>query len=178
MTTNTGTQPQPLLPMERSRHMTEGVAKHPNTSSVQLKCVRWGITMHWPLHWPHMYTWPLWVLAAVVCVEWQAATSMILLDTEEEEEEWVWCCSDRSHTERLTSLSQPWSEPGSAGCSCYRCPTVRKCWHPRRKATPRLSAPESGRSPRRSGTRKPREKLLGVKNNRSNFYTTFFPQLS
>ena len=67
------------LPMESSRHMTEGVEKQANTSSVQLKCVRWGRTTDWPRHWPHMNTWPLWVLAADVCVEWHAAISMILL---------------------------------------------------------------------------------------------------
>lgn len=76
-----------VLPMERSLHVTEGVAKHAKTSSVQVKCVRWGSTIDWPLHWPHMYTWPLWVLAADVCVEWQAAISTILSKKPEERTE-------------------------------------------------------------------------------------------
>lgn len=66
------------LPVERSLHITDGVAKHAKTSSVQVKCVRWGNTIDWPRHWPHMYTWPLWVFATDVCVEWQAPTSTIL----------------------------------------------------------------------------------------------------
>lgn len=49
--------------------MTEGVARQANTWSVQEKCVRWGSKMHWPLHWPHTNTWPLWVFAADVWVE-------------------------------------------------------------------------------------------------------------
>ncbi len=57
-------------------------------------------------------------------------------------------------TVSLTSLSQSWSELGSAGCSCCRCPVVRMCWHPRHKATPRLLVPESGRSLRQSGEEK------------------------
>ena len=65
--------------MDSSLHITEGVAKQANTSSVVLKCVRWGRTMDWPRHWPHMNTWPLCVLAADVCVEWHAAISTILL---------------------------------------------------------------------------------------------------
>lgn len=138
--------------MERSLHITEGVAKHAKTSSVQEKCVRWGSTIDWPLHWPHMYTWPLWLLAADVCVEWQAAISTILSEKPEE----------RVKAERrqfivsavmasLTSLSQSWSELGSAGCSCCRCPVVRMCWHPKHKAAPRLLVPWSGHSLTQSG---------------------------
>lgn len=80
------------LPIERSLHITEGVAKHAKTSSVQVKCVRWGNTIDWPLHWPHMYTWPLWVLAADVCVEWQAAISMILSEKPEKRSKWTAVC--------------------------------------------------------------------------------------
>lgn len=131
-----------FLPMERSLHITDGVAKHAKTSSVQVKCVRWGSTIDWPLHWPHMYTWPLWVLAADVCVEWQAAISTILSKKPKEKirmfrslwEEgllylWGWW---------LTSLSQSWSELGSAGCSCCQCPVVHMCWRPKHKASPHL----------------------------------------
>lgn len=67
-------------PMVSSRHMTEGVAKQAKTSSVLVKCVRCGSTMGCPRHCPHMYTWPLWVFAAEVCVEWQAAISTILVE--------------------------------------------------------------------------------------------------
>lgn len=77
--------------MESSLHMTDGVAKQAKTSSVQEKCVRCGSTMDWPLHWPHMYTWPLWVLQADVCVEWHAAISTILLGEGEE-------CVTHTHT--------------------------------------------------------------------------------
>lgn len=55
--------------MDRSLHMTDGVAKQAKTSSVQLKYVGWGKTTDWPLHWPHIYTLPLCVFAAEVCVE-------------------------------------------------------------------------------------------------------------
>lgn len=65
-------------PTERRRHVTDGVAKQPKTSSVLLKCVRWGLDTAWPRHWPHMKTWPLWVLAADVWLVWHAATSTIL----------------------------------------------------------------------------------------------------
>lgn len=149
--------------MERSLHITEGVAKHAKTSSVQEKCVRWGSTIDWPLHWPHMYTWPLWLLAADVCVEWQAAISTILSEKPEE----------RVKTERrqfivsavmasLTSLSQSWSELGSAGCSCCRCPVVRMCWHPKHKAAPRLLVPWSGHSLTQSGGGKKTSKTSKV----------------
>lgn len=150
-----------VLPMERSLHITEGVAKQAKTSSVQVKCVRWGRTMDWPLHWPHMYTWPLWVLAADVCVEWQAAISTILSKKPEERTEH--CFKKKNWEKRfiisvvtasLTSPSQSWSEPGSAGCSCCRCPVVRMCWHPKHKATPRQLVPERGHSLRQSGEEK------------------------
>ncbi len=145
-----------VLPMERSRHITEGVAKHAKTSSVQVKCVRWGSTIDWPLHWPHMYTWPLWVLAADVCVEWQAAISTILSKKPEERSEQCLGQCDEGFIisvlmESLTSPSQPWSELGSAGCSCCRCPVVHMCWPPKHKATPRLLVPGSGHSLRQSG---------------------------
>lgn len=66
------------LPTERRCHVTAGVAKQANTSSVVLKCVRWGLATAWPRHWPHIRTCPLWVLAADVWLVWQAATSTIL----------------------------------------------------------------------------------------------------
>lgn len=65
-------------PTERRRHVTDGVAKQPKTSSVLLKWVRWGLATAWPRHWPHMKTWPFWVLAADVWLVWHAATSTIL----------------------------------------------------------------------------------------------------
>lgn len=80
------------LPIERSLHITEGVAKHAKTSSVQVNCVGWGNTIDWPLHWPHMYTWPLWVLAADVCAEWQAAISMTLSEKPEKSRRWMVVC--------------------------------------------------------------------------------------
>ena len=67
-----------LSPTDRRRHVTAGVAKQANTSSVEEKCVRCGRVTDWPRHWPHMYTWPPCVLAADVCAEWQAAISIIL----------------------------------------------------------------------------------------------------
>lgn len=69
----------PRLPTERRCHVTAGVAKHANTSSVLLKWVRWGLATAWPRHWPHIRTWPLWVLAADVWLVWHAATSTILV---------------------------------------------------------------------------------------------------
>mgnify|MGYP007134268031 CR=1 FL=1 len=65
-------------PTDRRRHVTAGVAKQANTSSVEEKCVRCGRVTDWPRHWPHMYTWPPCVLAADVCAEWQAAISITL----------------------------------------------------------------------------------------------------
>lgn len=51
----------------------------------------------------------------------------------------------------LTSLSQSWSELGSAGCSCCRCPVVHMYWPPKHKASPRLLVPGSGHSLTQSG---------------------------
>lgn len=68
-----------LLPTERRCHVTAGVAKQANTSSVLLKWVRWGLATAWPRHWPHIRTCPLWVLAADVWLVWHAATSTILM---------------------------------------------------------------------------------------------------
>ena len=65
-------------PTDRRRHVTAGVAKQANTSSVEEKWVRWGRVTDWPRHWPHMYTWPPCVLAADVWAEWQAAISTTL----------------------------------------------------------------------------------------------------
>lgn len=65
-------------PTESSLHIMAGVEKQANTSSVQVKWVRCGEMTACPRHWPHMYTWPLWDLAADVCDEWQAAISTIL----------------------------------------------------------------------------------------------------
>lgn len=67
-----------LVPIERRCHVTAGVAKQANTSSVLLKWVRWGMATAWPRHWPHIRTCPLWVLAADVWLVWHAATSAIL----------------------------------------------------------------------------------------------------
>lgn len=67
-----------LVPIERRCHVTAGVAKQANTSSVLLKWVRWGLATAWPRHWPHIRTCPLWVLAADVWLVWHAATSVIL----------------------------------------------------------------------------------------------------
>lgn len=72
-------RPLSLLPTERRCHVTAGVAKQANTSSVPLKWVRWGLATAWPRHWPHIRTWPLWVLAADVWLVWHAATSTILV---------------------------------------------------------------------------------------------------
>lgn len=66
------------VPIERRCHVTAGVAKQANTSSVLLKWVRWGLATAWPRHWPHIRTCPLWVLAAEVWLVWHAATSAIL----------------------------------------------------------------------------------------------------
>lgn len=65
-------------PTERRRHITAGVEKQANTSSVQEKWVTCGRTTDCPRHWPHMYTWPLCVLAEEVWAEWHAAISTIL----------------------------------------------------------------------------------------------------
>ena len=65
-------------PADSRRHVTAGVAKQANTSSVAEKCVRCGSVTDCPRHWPHMYTWPPCVLAADVCAEWQAAISITL----------------------------------------------------------------------------------------------------
>lgn len=65
-------------PTDRRRHITAGVEKQANTSSVQEKWVMCGRTTDCPRHWPHIYTWPLCVLAAEVWAEWQAAISTIL----------------------------------------------------------------------------------------------------
>lgn len=70
--------PIKLLPTERRCHVTAGVAKQANTSSVLLKCVRWGLATAWPRHWPHIRTCPLCVFAADVWLVWHAATSTIL----------------------------------------------------------------------------------------------------
>ncbi len=71
--------PITLLPTERRCHVTAGVAKQANTSSVLLKWVRWGLATAWPRHWPHIRTCPLWVFAADVWLVWHAATSTILM---------------------------------------------------------------------------------------------------
>lgn len=68
-----------LLPTVRRCHVTAGVAKQANTSSVLLKWVRWGLATAWPRHCPHMRTCPLWVLAADVWLVWHAATSTTLV---------------------------------------------------------------------------------------------------
>lgn len=72
------TNNETLLPTARRCHVTAGVAKQANTSSVLQKWVRWGQATAWPRHWPHIRTCPLWVLAADVWLVWHAATSTIL----------------------------------------------------------------------------------------------------
>lgn len=71
--------PITFLPTERRCHVTAGVAKQANTSSVLLKWVMWGLATAWPRHWPHIRTCPLWALAADVWLVWHAATSTILV---------------------------------------------------------------------------------------------------
>ena len=154
------------LPTERICHVTAGVAKHANTSSVPLKWVTWGLATAWPRHWPHIRTCPLWVLAADVWLVWHAATSTILVATIEfklrSAAKVLSCrlCVDICHEGRchvalggrkvsglflgwgknkiLTSPCPCLFEWEELGYSYCLFPTARTSWHPRRKPTPRL----------------------------------------
>lgn len=55
-----------FLPIDTRRHITDGVAKQANTSSVLVKWVRWGRDINWPRHWPHMYTWKTGILISIL----------------------------------------------------------------------------------------------------------------